>query len=87
MSGGLYGLQAWDFRYGYRNFPKGLKDLWRSCIQALTVLTSGRLVSGSWDGTIRIWNVASGECLKVLEGHTESVKALSVLPSGELVSG
>ncbi|MGE3920970.1 MAG: protein kinase, partial [Gammaproteobacteria bacterium] len=44
-------------------------------------------VSGSLDNTIRIWNVASGECLKVLEGHTKSVEALTVLPSGEVVSG
>ena len=27
-------------------------------------------VSGSDDKTVRLWNVESGKCLKILEGHT-----------------
>ena len=37
----------------------------------MAVLPDGRIVSGSYYGTIRIWNVDSGECLKTLEGHTD----------------
>ena len=29
-----------------------------------------RLVTGSDDGTARVWNVATGECERVLTGHT-----------------
>lgn len=29
------------------------------------------LVSGSWDKTLRVWNVKSGLCKKVLNLHTE----------------
>jgi F-box/WD-40 domain protein MET30 len=34
------------------------------------------LVSGSYDHTIRIWDIESGECLRVLRGHERSVRAL-----------
>ena len=32
-----------------------------------------KIVSGSWDKTIRVWNVDTGECIVTLEGHTDSV--------------
>ncbi|MFN9916170.1 MAG: WD40 repeat domain-containing protein, partial [Pirellulaceae bacterium] len=32
-----------------------------------------RALSGSSDATVRLWDVQSGSCLGVLEGHTESV--------------
>ena len=35
----------------------------------MAVLGDGLFVSGSWDGTIRIWNAESGECLQTLEDH------------------
>jgi len=33
------------------------------------------VVSASNDNTVRIWDVASGECLQVLEGHTNDVNS------------
>jgi eukaryotic-like serine/threonine-protein kinase len=41
---------------------------------------------GQWErgkpGTIRIWNVASGECLRTLTGHTECVHCIAYSPDG-----
>ena len=37
----------------------------------MAVLLDGRIVTGSHDCTVRIWNGASGECERVLEGHSE----------------
>ena len=34
------------------------------------MLLDGRLASGSWDAKIRVWNLGSGVCDRVLEGHT-----------------
>jgi phospholipase A-2-activating protein len=28
-----------------------------------------RLLSGSWDGTARIWDIATSECIAILPGH------------------
>ena len=46
----------------------------------------GRLVSGHDSGTLRVWNVATGECDQVLEGHDDAVLALAVCGS-RLASG
>lgn len=29
--------------------------------------------SGSCDGTVRVWEMSSGECVAVLQGHTDYV--------------
>jgi F-box and WD-40 domain protein CDC4 len=31
------------------------------------------LISGSYDGTVRVWRISTGECLHVLRGHTSKV--------------
>jgi F-box and WD-40 domain protein CDC4 len=43
-------------------------------VRALHIFSEGnRLVSGSKDSTLRIWNLESGVCEQVLKGHTGSV--------------
>ena len=59
----------------------------RGSVNSVTVLSDGRIVSGSSDNTIMIWNIDTGECEKVLEGHTSSVSSLSVLSDGRVISG
>jgi WD40 repeat protein len=53
-------------------------------------------VSGSWDRTLKVWDIStglnagleSGEELATLQGHTESVWAVAVTPDGRwAVSG
>ncbi len=47
-----------------------------------------RIVSGSADGTLRIWNVVSGAVLLVLRGHDDSVGSVSWSHDGNrIVSG
>ena len=33
-----------------------------------------RVVSASWDTTLKVWDVATGECVATLEGHSKSVR-------------
>ena len=41
-------------------------------------LNENKLFSGSWDGTIRIWNTETDEEIATLEGHTGIVLCLTV---------
>jgi WD40 repeat protein len=41
-----------------------------------------RAVSGSSDGTLRLWDLETGEGLSPLEGHTGGVTAVAVLADG-----
>ncbi len=40
-------------------------------VSSVAVLPDGRIVSGSYDNTLCIWNSTSGECEVVLEGHSD----------------
>lgn len=44
------------------------------------------LMSGSYDTTIKIWNVETGECIKTLAGHSKGVRALA-FDSQKLITG
>ena len=46
------------------------------------------LASGGGDGTVRIWDVATGQQRATLNGHTGGVRAVAVAPDGSwLASG
>jgi len=41
-------------------------------------LSSTTIVSASRDTTIRIWNIETGECEAILEGHTSTIRTAAV---------
>ncbi|KAI8371985.1 WD40-repeat-containing domain protein [Choanephora cucurbitarum] len=40
------------------------------------------IVTGSEDKTIRVWDTATGDCLKEIKGHAMRIKSVSVLETG-----
>jgi len=56
-------------------------------VSALVALPDGRLACGCEDGSIRLWDQASGSCSTVFQGHQVWVNALAVLSDGRLASG
>jgi WD40 repeat protein len=58
-------------------------------VQAVAVTADGqRIVSGGRDGTVRVWDLASGRLQRILEGHTGEVNAVAVTGDGQrIVSG
>ncbi len=46
------------------------------------------LVSGSWDKTIKLWNLATGKEISTLIGHSSTVNSVAISPDGKtLASG
>jgi WD40 repeat protein/serine/threonine protein kinase len=58
-------------------------------VTSVAVSPDGRhIVSGSYDKTLRVWDLGTGRCLNTLQGHTESVDSVAVSPDGrQIVSG
>ena len=53
-----------------------------STVRCLRVLDSRPLaISGSRDGTVRVWDIDKGEAVHVLNGHAASVRAIDVCGS------
>ena len=44
-----------------------------------------RLLSASWDHTLKLWDAASGDCLLTLSGHSGSVYGCAWSPDGRRV--
>ena len=48
---------------------------------------SQRLATGSEDQTIRLWDLQTGECLQILEGHDRFVLSVAYSPDHRIASG
>jgi len=60
-----------------------------SSVSAVAVTPDGKhTISGSWDTTLMVWDIESGDKIQTLEGHTNWVYAVAVMPDGKhVISG
>ena len=56
-------------------------------IRCLCAISNKILASGSYDTTIKIWNIEDRSIMSTLSGHTETVRALCYVKEGVFVSG
>ena len=56
-------------------------------VKCVVQLADGRIVSGSYDNTLRVWDSGSGACILQLTGHTKMVYCVVQLADGRIVSG
>eukprot|EP00878_Enallax_costatus_P020811 GHUV01022011.1.p1 GENE.GHUV01022011.1~~GHUV01022011.1.p1 ORF type:complete len:131 (+),score=25.20 GHUV01022011.1:117-509(+) len=47
---------------------------------------NGAIISGSFDGTLVMWDVGTAAAVHTLKGHQYQVTAIAVLPSGDVAS-
>ncbi|MGE0009552.1 MAG: hypothetical protein AB7F19_03340 [Candidatus Babeliales bacterium] len=55
-------------------------------VSSVCVTPENKIVSGSYDGTVRVWDMA-GNQLSVCHGHTCGVNSVCVTPDNKIVSG
>uniref|UniRef100_A0A8K9UEA4 Apoptotic protease-activating factor 1 n=1 Tax=Oncorhynchus mykiss TaxID=8022 RepID=A0A8K9UEA4_ONCMY len=78
-------IQVWRWRTGECVVLEGHKEQVR-CFSLLTTTPSSEthLLSWSFDGTIKVWDMSSGERLQDLVCHQGAVLACDVSPDGQL---
>jgi WD40 repeat protein len=43
----------------------------------------GKIVSGSDDKTVKVWDLGTGACMRTLTGHTAEVHSVAASPDGD----
>jgi len=93
-------LRLWDLRYGQAiRTSHRVRRLWAfrvlqewvfllnhsQWVNAVAITSNGRCgLSGAHDGTLKLWDLRTGELIRSFVGHTDAVSAVAVAPDDHL---
>src|SRR5689334_743932 len=82
---GMLGLSAWAGALGQEGNPpaRALAGHEGSVVAVVFTPDGNKLVSGSRDRTIKIWDLASGKAERILTNHTGAVYSLAFSHDGQ----
>jgi WD40 repeat protein len=64
-------------------FPWQSTRTWETSTLKIRLRADGRFaITGSDDGTVRLWDMRTGECVHLLKGHSQSVSSADLTPDG-----
>jgi WD40 repeat protein len=81
---GVSRLRSW--LQGFFEAPASVLSGHTAGIFGALVTPDGRILSWSWDTTLRLWDGRTGEPGPVLAGHTKMVTGALVMPDGRILS-
>jgi len=55
-------------------------------VKSLALVDEKRLVSASWDNTIKLWDIQDGSCISTMEGHAHWVTSVVTINAKRLAS-
>jgi WD40 repeat protein len=79
-------VRLWDVSGTKQQVLRELQGHSRGILKVAFSPDGSQLVSGSYDRTVRLWNVASGKLLKTLTGHSKAVTCVAFHPNGKQVA-
>ncbi|MGK0188154.1 MAG: WD40 repeat protein [Verrucomicrobiales bacterium] len=81
-----YGIvKLWDTASGKRIRTPSIRHPGRNC-SGLRFISESQIATTADDGSIRIWDLDSGNQLKLLQGHSSSVTSIDISLDGKLLA-
>lgn len=77
-----FGALVWNLESGDHRELKGHQH-W---VQSVAIAADGRrAVTGSWDKSVRLWDLADAKLIREFKGHADMVNSVALSPTGESI--
>ncbi len=80
-------LRGWEWRHlDYISDQSVMTLRGHDCVYAAVFSRDGKhIMSGGTDGTIKVWDLSTGQAIKTLKGHTDAVDSLAASADGRYI--